>query len=75
MTAHTTNTATTHFNPLGYIQGFFAAIGRGLVAMGENTSRARELERLSALSDQELAEMGLRRDRIVQWVYRDVISL
>lgn len=50
----------------------FAAIGAALVRSAENTGRMRRLERLRAMSDAELAKMGLRRDDIVRHVFRDL---
>jgi len=37
--------------------------------------RAAQMERLCAKSDEELAEMGLQRSDIAQYVFRDLISL
>lgn len=48
-----------------------AYIGAALVRYGEMRSRADRVERLQALSDAELAKLGLTRDRIVQHVFRD----
>lgn len=39
----------------------FRAIGRGLIRMAENSSRMKAVERLNALSDEELAARGLNR--------------
>jgi hypothetical protein len=49
----------------------FAAVMRFLSALSAARSCARELERLSALSDSALARRGLRRDEIVQHVFRN----
>ena len=59
-------------NLRGNVAAFFAAIGRGLVRMGENSSRYRRLQALSALSDEALAERGLRRENIARHVFADV---
>lgn len=53
------------------IDGFFAGIGQGCNAYLESRSRRAEIARLDALSDPELAELGLTRDRIVEHVFRD----
>lgn len=54
---------------------FFAGIGNSLVKYSERHSRADQIERLRAKSDEELAGMGLSRDRIVHHVFRDVIYM
>lgn len=61
-------TATTH----GRIDSVFAAIGRGLHAYAERRTRRGEIERLNALSDAELAKLGITRDHIPQHVFRDL---
>lgn len=43
-------------------------------AIAEAQSRADQIERLQALSDQELAKRGLTRDRIVHHVFRDKLG-
>ncbi|MBL4768329.1 MAG: hypothetical protein JKY94_11555 [Rhodobacteraceae bacterium] len=50
---------------------YFAAIGKGLVFMGESSSRFRKLEKLQALSDAELAKRGMKREDIVRVVFAD----
>lgn len=53
---------------------FFAGIGQGFNAYIERRSRRDQVERLQAKSDAELAEMGLRRDDIPRYVFRDMIG-
>lgn len=48
-------------------------IGLGLGAYIDTHSRRDRVEALEAKSDEELARMGLTRDRIVEHVFRDVI--
>jgi uncharacterized protein YjiS (DUF1127 family) len=50
---------------------FFARIGQGFNAWLELRSRREQIEKLFALSDTELAARGLKRDEIVQYVFRD----
>lgn len=50
----------------------FVLIGNGLIAMGEANDRSRKVQALMAMSDAELAERGLTRDKIVQHVFSDV---
>ena len=49
----------------------FANIGQGFNAYLEARSRSGEIEFLNSLSDAELAERGISRDRIVHHVFRD----
>ena len=59
--------------------GFFSRLGERLAnaidAAQRSNQRVRELERLSALSDEQLAEQGLRREDVVRHVFRDVYFL
>jgi len=70
--AHTTSHPAVSFPVLGYVSRFFTAIGTGLVRMGENNSRFRQIEALQAMSDAQLAERGIKREDIVRVVYGDV---
>ncbi len=71
--------ATTHFETntardrsiRGQIDAFFAGIGMGFNAYLERRGRFDEIERLNAKTDAELAAMGISRDRIVHYVFRD----
>lgn len=54
---------------------FFASIGQGFNAYLESQGRVEEIERLSSKSDKELAEMGLRREDIPRYVFRDLIHI
>ncbi len=49
----------------------FVALGNFLVAIGEANSRVRATRVLMAMSDEELAERGLKRDQIVQRVFSE----
>lgn len=53
------------------IASVFNAIGDGFVLYMEQHSRFAEINRLSEMSDAELAERGLGRDDIVRHVFRD----
>jgi uncharacterized protein YjiS (DUF1127 family) len=57
----------------GRAHGFFAWLGEGLNAYIDTRSRQREIAALDAKSDEELAKMGITRDRIVHYVFRDLI--
>ncbi len=62
---------TVSFPVLGAAGRFFAAIGKGLISMGENSSRYRQIQALQTLSDAELAERGIERENIIRVVYAD----
>lgn len=67
----------THFSPdiRHRIDATFARVGQGLNAYVESHSRRDQIEALEARSDEDLARMGLTRDRIVAYVFRDMIWL
>lgn len=67
----------THFSPdiRNRIDACFARVGQGLNAYIESHSRRDQIEALEAHSDDELARMGLTRDRIPAYVFRDMIWL
>lgn len=56
-------------------RGFFGRIFDALVMVTESNHRMRKIEELSAMSDDELARRGLRRDEIVRHVFRDRIHI
>lgn len=57
--------------------GFLPRLGRSILAFFENIARAnsrvRLFEQLNALSDEQLAARGLKREDIVQYVFRDAM--
>lgn len=50
---------------------FFARLGQGFNGYLERLSRRSEVERLDAMTDAELLELGITRDRIIAYVFRD----
>ncbi|MDE0985605.1 MAG: DUF1127 domain-containing protein [Yoonia sp.] len=50
-------------------------IGGFFTAVMEANSRHDQVQRLSAMSDAQLAEFGVRREDIVRYVFRDVYHL
>lgn len=54
------------------IDAFFAGIGQGMNAYIHRKSRSDEIDALNAKSDAELAAMGLERDDIPRYVFRDI---
>lgn len=55
------------------IDGVLSAIRQGFDALLTAWRRTDEIERLTAKSGSELAEMGLRRDDIPRHVFRDLL--
>ena len=45
---------------------FLARVWNAIVQMGENSSRAQTVKRLNAVSDEQLASMGITRAQLVQ---------
>lgn len=60
------------FAPVGQM---FAAIGTGLIKAGEASSRMEAIQTLNAKSDAELAELGVKRDDIVRYVFKDLFYI
>lgn len=48
----------------------FRALGRGMVYLTENNSRAQTLRALAAISDEQLAARGLTRAEVVAMAFR-----
>lgn len=53
------------------LDAYFAAIGQGVNAYMERQSRMAEINRLNAMSDEELRGLGLTRERIAYHVFAD----
>lgn len=67
MTSTTTNTAAAPFGPVSNLLNW---LGQAMMAIAENNPRLVAARRLHAMSDAELAEIGLTRDRIAEYVFR-----
>lgn len=57
------------------LSAFFASVGKAFVVYAERRSRIQELTRLQEMSDEELAEIGIKREEIAQHVFRDLFYL
>ncbi|SDD62336.1 hypothetical protein SAMN05421538_10271 [Paracoccus isoporae] len=68
MTDQTSNVTITFSDRLGAL---LSRIGRSFERLAEAQSRSKEVEALYAKSDAELARLGIRRDQIPQYVFRD----
>ncbi|MDJ0821295.1 MAG: hypothetical protein QNJ09_05705 [Paracoccaceae bacterium] len=58
----------------GKIDQYFANVGLGVNPAGLRRARLHEIVVLEALSDAELARMGLSRDDILPFVFRDLLA-
>ena len=65
---------TTHPGPT-LLDAFFAGLGQGFNAYPVRRSRIGEINRLNAMSDAELAAIGVARDRIPHHVFRDLFYI
>lgn len=65
----TTNPGLSVFAP---IKRTMSAMIDGLISISENTARARQIEALMALSDEQLAARGIKRTEIARYVFSDV---
>ena len=57
------------------IDGFMTAISVGLTTYMEGRARVGQLEMMNAKTDEELATMGLKREDIPHYVFRDLLYL
>ncbi|NNE87885.1 MAG: hypothetical protein HKN27_07390 [Silicimonas sp.] len=57
---------------LNVISNFFASLWNASRQQAELDSRLRQMRKLEAMSDAELAKRGIARDRIAHHVFRDI---
>lgn len=69
------NAPYTTTAPTSPLAGLGNRILSALTAIAEANPRMREMERLSAKSDADLAKMGLKREEIVRHVLRDSLYI
>ena len=55
------------------VKSFFATVGTAMRLSAAAAQRMKRIEKLNAKSDDELAEMGLRRQDIASYVFRDLM--
>lgn len=65
------STPSASFNAT--VSAFFSQLGEIMVLAMESNPRLRRVQALQALSDDELAARGLKRDDIVRHVFRDFL--
>jgi len=72
MSVNTTN----HVSPFaGFFDGlreFGAKLGQAMIVNRSLDARMAQIEKLQSKSDAELKELGLRRDQIATYVFRDL---
>jgi hypothetical protein len=71
----TTLTAIRSSGPFAGLRARLASLLEVLAEASQGMRCAREYERLSQLSDEELARRGLKRDGLVQHAFRGYISM
>ena len=59
-------------NRSGFFTSLIDGLSRGFGYVAEANARAREFERLNAMSDVGLAAKGLNREDIARYVFRDM---
>lgn len=79
MAIQTTNLTHPHSDTrarlMARVDAFFASLGQGMNAYMHRKSRMDEIEALNAKSDAELAEIGITRDDIPRYVFRDTFYI
>ncbi len=70
--AHITTNAVPHRSFIGAI---LMSVFDWLARASEANARVAQFEKLQAKSDEELAELGMRRDDIARHVFRDVLYI
>ncbi len=79
MATHTTNLHDTAIDTrarlMARIDAFFASMGQGINAYMHRKSRMDQIEALNALTDAELAKIGITRDDIPRYVFRDMFYI
>ena len=67
--AHITTQVPTAYTNFAPISRFFSALFDGLVRIVENNPKMRQINALAALSDEQLAARGLKREDIAHYVF------
>ena len=75
MATQATNVSIAKSGLRDRFDGFMAAVATGLTVYMEGRARIGQLEMMNAKTDDELAEMGLKREDIPHYVYRDLFYL
>lgn len=75
MTTQTTNISFDKSSTRTRFSAFWSAIATGFAIYMERSSRQAEVAALEAKTDAELKALGLRRDEIVRYVFRDMFYI
>ncbi len=70
--AHIANTNQLGSGVLNTVSDFFAALWNSAREQAKMEQRLRQMRKLESLSDDELAKLGIARDRIAHHVFRDI---
>ena len=70
--AHMANANQSNSGLLNAVSNFFASLWVAAREQAEFENRMRQMRKLESLSDDELAKLGIARDRIAHYVYRDI---
>ncbi len=73
--AHSATQTNSRFSLPGLIASIGSSINSALISVAQAQSRVRQVEFLQSLSDEELKNRGLTRERIVHRVFADSIWL
>ena len=73
--AHSATQTNSRFSLPGLIASIGSSIYSALIGLAQAQSRVRQVEFLQSLSDEELKNRGLTRERIVHRVFADSIWL
>jgi len=74
-TTNLTHSADTRARLMARVDAFFATLGQGMNAYMHRKSRMDEIESLNAKSDADLAALGITRDGIPRYVFRDTFYI
>lgn len=69
MSSNTTNITMSHSDNWAAFRAWF---GRAFDAYVARRSRTDRIQALESMTDTQLAALGIRRDQIVQYVFRDI---
>ncbi len=70
--AHVANASQSGSRLLNTVSGWFASLWKAAHDQAAFENRMRQMRKLESLSDDELAKLGITRDRIVNHVFRDI---
>lgn len=72
MSVNTTNHTASFAGAFETIGNIFSRLGKALIVNRSMDARMARMNALQSKTDEELNEMGLRRDQIVSYVFRDL---